>query len=67
MMKKSSAIIVSSLLLLTGCSSQMEFGQVSSAIRDSQDMQSEDGVEAESEHSLDVDWAENRLSSDFIS
>ena len=67
MMKKISAIIVSSLLLLTGCSSQMEFGQVSSAIRDSQDMQSEDGVEAESENYLDVDWSENRLSSDFIS
>lgn len=55
MMKKSSAIIVSSLLLLTGCSSQMEFGQVSSAIRDSQDMQSEEGVEAESDNSLDAD------------
>ena len=67
MTKKSSAIIVSSLLLLAGCSSQMEFGQVSSAIRDSQDMQSEDEVEAESENTLDVDWAENRLRPDFIS
>ncbi len=67
LMKKISAIIVSSLFLLTGCSSQMEFGQVSSAIRDSQDMQSDEGVETGSENALDVDWAENRLRPDFIS
>jgi hypothetical protein len=67
MIKKMSMIVVSSVLLLTGCSSEMEFGEVSSAIRDSQDMQSEEVVEAESEDALDVDWAENRLRSDFIS
>ena len=67
MIKKMSTIVVSSLLLLTGCSGEMEFGEVSSAIRDSQDMQSEEVVEAESEDALNVDWAENRLRADFIS
>ena len=41
-MKKLLAIAISSLLLLTGCASEPEFGEVSSAIQDSQDMQAEE-------------------------
>lgn len=40
-MKKLLAIAVSSVLILTGCASEPEFGEVSSAIQDSQDMQAE--------------------------
>ena len=40
-MKRLLAIAASSLLILTGCASEPEFGEVSSAIQDSQEMQTE--------------------------
>ena len=40
-MKRLIAIAASSLLILTGCTSEPEFGEVSSAIQDSQEMQAE--------------------------
>ena len=40
-MKKLLAIAISSLLILTGCASESEFGEVSAAIQDSQKMQAE--------------------------
>lgn len=41
-MKRLLAIAASSLLILTGCASEPEFGEVSSAIQDSQEMQAEE-------------------------
>ena len=45
-MKRLLAIAASSLLILTGCASEPEFGEVSSAIQDSQEMQEENSAEA---------------------
>ena len=41
-MKRLFAIAVSSLFVLTGCAAEPEFGEVSSAIKDSQEMQTEE-------------------------
>jgi len=40
-MKKLFALAVSTLLILTGCATEPEFGEVSSAIKDSQEMQTD--------------------------
>lgn len=50
-MKRLFAIAVSSLLILTGCTSEPEFGEVSSAIQDSQEMQAEAKDDSNQENS----------------
>lgn len=45
------AIAISTLLILTGCASEPEFGEVSSAIQDSQEMQAEDSATSDPEPS----------------
>ena len=48
-MKRLLAIAASAVLILTGCASEPEFGEVSSAIQDSQDMQAEESQSPEPE------------------
>lgn len=54
-MKKLLAIAVSSLLILTGCASEPEFGEVSSAIQDSQEMQ----VEVDKPEQSEIEFADS--------
>jgi hypothetical protein len=63
-MKRLIAIAVSSLFVLTGCATGPEFGEVSSAIQDSQEMQSEVEVEASQEASAQVATEEDQEASD---
>ena len=63
-MKRLIAIAVSSLFVLTGCATGPEFGEVSSAIQDSQEMQSEVEVEASQEASAQVATEEDEEDSD---